>query len=177
MKSWIALFALFLSSSAFAIPVTVTFNVPSVAYLTDEETSRLQQKVLLPSEGTVAVAFNAAAASMTITGTCPAANTAVLIDQEPMLVTAGSGTSVCSITRNSALAQANTVAAAHSVGAPVFELIYPTAQSYFIRVGVQDFFAKVIKNLSSNSAVNGSSVAAIVTSQAAIDAALAGAAQ
>lgn len=177
MKKIAFIFALLANQAFAAIPVSITFNVPSAAYIADVEISRLQQRTFLPLEGAVSISFNAAAASMTITGTCPAANTAVIIDQEPILVTSGVGTSVCGITRNSALAQAGTVAAAHSAGATIFELLYPTAQIYFVRVGVQSFLEKIIKNLNTNSAVNGTAISAIATNQASVDAALAGAAQ
>lgn len=177
MRYLIALLSL-ISAPAFAVvPVTITFNVPSVAYLTDVESSRFNQIVRPSSEGTLTGALTAAATSMSISGICPAAGIAVMIDQEPILVTAGAGTSTCTITRNSALAQANSVAAAHSSGASVLELVYPTAQKYFAQVGVQNFLTDVIRNLGAGSAVNGTAVSAVLTNQASINSALTGIAQ
>lgn len=167
------------SPSAFSapIPVTITFNVPSASYLADVELSRFNQIVRPSPEGTLTAQATSAATTIAISGPCPAANVAVIIDQEPMLVTSGSGSSVCTVTRNSALAQAGTVSAAHAQGAPVVELLYPTAQKYFIQVGVQGFMAGLIQNLGASSVVNGSAVTNVLTNQSVINSALTGLAQ
>jgi hypothetical protein len=177
MKTLLSFFLLAASSAFATVPVSITFNLPSALYLTDVEASRFLQRNVSPLEGTLAASITSGVTSITITGICPANGVAVYIDAEPILVTAGSGTSTCAITRNSALSQANTTAAAHTSGATIFELKYPTAQTYFIQIGVASFVNQCIQNLGSASAVIGTSQAAITASQAAINAAFTGSAQ
>ena len=153
------------------VPVTITFNLPSVAYLKDVELSRFTIFAPVNNIGTLTQALTSNATSMSVSGTCPANSTAVYVDTEPMLVTAGSGSQTCTITRNSALAQAQTTAAAHNSGVQVQQLKYATAQIYFVQSGVAPFVAQIINNLGPNSAVIGANAQAIATAQAAITAA------
>jgi hypothetical protein len=177
MKKLAILFLFFLPTLFAQVPVTITFNLPSVAYLKDVELSRFTQLSLVNNIGLLTAPLTNNATSMSVSGTCPANSTAVYIDAEPMLVTAGSGTQTCTITRNSALAQAGTTAAAHNSGASVLQLKYATAQQYFIQSGVAAFIAQCISNLGSGSAVIGTNTQAITAAQAAIAATLANTAQ
>lgn len=179
MMKFTLILAALLSAQAHAaaVPVTVTFSVPSVAYLADTELSRFQQLNNQALEGKLSAPVTAAATSISLTGICPANGTALYIDSEPLLSTAGAGTSTCTVTRNSALSQANTVAAAHASGAQVNELLYSSAQNYFIRVGVQAFLVNVIQSLGTTSAVNGTALSAVATNRATAAAALVGVAQ
>lgn len=165
-------------ASAQTVNVTITFALPSASYLKDVEQSRFLLRAPVSNEGTLSSAVTTTTAtSIAITGACPANGTAVYIDTEPMLVTAGSGTSTCTVTRNSALNQAGTSAATHLVGATVVQLSYPTAQTYFIQVGVANFVISTIQNLGAASAVIGSLDTTIVTSQTAVKTALTNVAQ
>jgi hypothetical protein len=159
------------------VPVTVTFNLPSAAYLTDVEQSRFTQVNAAGTEGNLAAAITSGATTITLTGNCPANGVAVYINAEPMLVTAGAGTTTCTVTRNSALSQANTVAAAHNSGAAVAELKYATAQAYFVQVGVAAFIVQCVSGLGPNSAVVASALSNISSAQAAYNALFSGVAQ
>ena len=159
------------------VPVTITFNLPNASYLKDVEQSRFLQLAAANNIGTLTQSLTSGATTMSVSGTCPANSTAVYIDSEPMLVTAGSGTQTCTITRNSALTQAVTSAAAHNSGAAIAQLKYATAQAYFIQVGVAAFVVQCINSLGTQSAVVGSNLTTIAAQQAAISAAQSGTAQ
>jgi hypothetical protein len=159
------------------VPVTVTFNLPSASYLKDVEQSRFVQRNQSALEGALTAAVTNNATSITISGSCPANNVAIYIDSEPMLVTAGSGGQACTVTRNSALTQAGTVATTHAAGATVYELKYPTAQAYFVQVGVAAFVVQCITSLGNSSSVVGANLTAIANAQAAFNGALANTAQ
>lgn len=177
MKTLVLLFFITALGAIAQVPVTVTFNVPSNLYLKDVEQSRFLQRNTSALEGTVAGAITSSQTSITISGICPASNTAIYIDAEPMLVTAGSGTATCTVTRNSALSQAATTATAHSTGAVVYELKYASATAYFVQAGVAAFVVQCVTSLGNNSAVIGSDLTAVTTAQAAVNAALVGTAQ
>ena len=168
---------LLLSLSLFSLSLfgqsgaTTTVNISFQTGTNNLKDTELARFILLaPTQatGTLTAAATSNATSISISGTCPANNTAIYIDAEPMLVTAGSGSQTCTVTRNSALAVAGTVAAAHNVGANVAQLQYASATAYFVNVGVTQFLLGVSKVLGANSAVIGSSVNAIATGQAAI---------
>lgn len=159
--------------SAFAqVPVTISFSVPSANNLKDVELSRFLQLAPVNNIGTLTASLTSSATSMSVSGTCPANSTAVYIDSEPILVTAGVGTQSCTITRNSALTQAGTSAATHNSGTPIAQLRYANAQAYFVDVAVAQFLALVTQNLGINSAVIGTATAAVTTNQATIATAL-----
>ena len=171
MSFFVFLFAFTFSASA-QVSVSITFQVPSANNLKDVELSRFQQLAPVNNIGALNTSITSTATSITVTGTCPANSTAIYIDSEPMLVTAGSGTQTCTVTRNSALSQAGTTAAAHASGVTITQLKYANAQAYFVDVAVAVFLSQITQSLGANSAVIGSATTAIATNQATVASAL-----
>ena len=172
MKKLIVLF-LFSLLTAFAqtTSVSLTTSVKTTA-LQDFENYRLTLRAGVSNEGTLTASITSTATSMAISGVCPENGVEVIIDSEPILVTAGSGTSTCTITRNSALAVAGTSAAAHNSSVQVFELAYANATA-LLKFVIGSFLANTaIPALGANSATIGSGVATISTTQASNAAAL-----
>ncbi len=164
----LSLFSLSLfGQSGTTTTVSISFQT-GTNNLKDTELARFL--LLAPTQiaGTLTAAVTSNATSISVSGTCPANNTAVYIDAEPMLVTAGSGSQTCTVTRNSALAVAGTAAAAHNSGATVAQLTYSSATAYFVNVGVTQFLLGVSKVLGTNSAVLGSALTSIANGQATI---------
>lgn len=145
--------------------VSVSITVPTAA-AKDVEQYRLTQ---IAGQTTLQGAINTSQTTLVLANPNLAANTAILINNEPMLITANSS-GTYTVTRNAALAVLGSSAAAHADQSTVSVLVFPTALAT-LKNGLALWMKSVIASLGTNSAVMGTQLTAIQNAQSTINSA------